>query len=62
MSERSNALGVAKQGFQQAMRHAHYKGMIGRNYYEMDRDEWKMRVINERGNEFRFPIAKSWEA
>lgn len=62
MSERSNALGVAKQGFQCAMRRAQYKGMIGRNYYEMDRDDWRMRVINERGDEFWFPIAKSWEA
>ena len=58
---RSQALGVAKQGFQSAMRRAQYSGFIGHNHYQMDRDQWKMRVVNHMGEVFWFTIAKSWE-
>lgn len=61
MADRSMALGVAKQGFQAAMRRAQYKGRIGGAKYEMDRDDWSIHVKLSNKPAYRFAIAKSWE-
>lgn len=62
MTDRSRALAIAKQGFQAAMRRAQYSGRIGGCTYEMDRDDWSVRVQLAPKLAYRFRIAKSWEA
>ena len=61
MTDRAKALRIAKQGFQAAMRRAQYKGTIAGALYEMDRDDWSVRVQLSNKLAYRFAVAKSWE-
>lgn len=43
------------------MRRAQYSGRIGGAEYEMDRDDWSVRVKLSNKLAYRFAVRKSWE-